>query len=182
MNIWKVLLYYWTKFYVISSLCKCVKIRRYHRQHLQSNDLRFMKFAPTLSICVCMIAFQSESGIGQNTSWCIKQYLNPPKKQTVFFFRLLHYMGGFQLEFVSISQVINHMTCYIFSALNGWNYSVQTGEQILYRILFLTSFPPMRALEFITGHVIYNPAYTYKFQLVFALSMWNNVEVYDNKT
>ena len=23
----------------------------------------------------------------------------------------------------------------------------------------------MRALEFITGHVIYNPAYTYKFQL-----------------
>ena len=23
----------------------------------------------------------------------------------------------------------------------------------------------MRALKFITGHVIYNPAYTYKFQL-----------------
>ena len=23
----------------------------------------------------------------------------------------------------------------------------------------------MRALEFISGHVIYNPAYTYKFQL-----------------
>ena len=23
----------------------------------------------------------------------------------------------------------------------------------------------MKALEFITGHVIYNPAYTYKFQL-----------------
>ena len=30
------------------------------------------------------------------------------------------------------------------------------GEQI---------FPPTRALEFITGHVIYNTAYTYKFQL-----------------
>ena len=27
------------------------------------------------------------------------------------------------------------------------------------------NFPPMRALEFITGHVIYNPAYAYKFQL-----------------
>ena len=26
-------------------------------------------------------------------------------------------MGGFQLEFVSISQVINHMTCYNLSAL-----------------------------------------------------------------
>ena len=27
--------------------------------------------------------------------------------------------GGFQLEFVSISRVINHMTCYKFSALIG---------------------------------------------------------------
>ena len=27
--------------------------------------------------------------------------------------------GGFQLEFVSISQVINHMTCYNLSALIG---------------------------------------------------------------
>ena len=27
--------------------------------------------------------------------------------------------GGFQLKFVSISQVINHMTCYKFSALIG---------------------------------------------------------------
>ena len=26
-------------------------------------------------------------------------------------------IGGFQLEFVSVSQVINHMTCYKFSAL-----------------------------------------------------------------
>ena len=39
--------------------------------------------------------------------------------------------GGFQLEFVSISRVINHMTCYKSSALLGWNYSIQTGEQIL---------------------------------------------------
>ena len=28
-------------------------------------------------------------------------------------------MGGFQLEFVSISRVINHMTCYNSSALIG---------------------------------------------------------------
>ena len=39
--------------------------------------------------------------------------------------------GGFQLEFLSISRVINHMTCYNLSALIGWNYSFQTGEQIL---------------------------------------------------
>ena len=39
--------------------------------------------------------------------------------------------GGFQLEFVSISWVINHMTYYKSSALIGWNFSIQTGEQIL---------------------------------------------------
>ena len=32
---------------------------------------------------------------------------------------LMMEQGGFQLEFVSISQVINHMTCYISSALIG---------------------------------------------------------------
>ena len=30
--------------------------------------------------------------------------------------------GGFQLEFLSLSRVINHMTCYNSSALIGWNY------------------------------------------------------------
>ena len=68
--------------------------------------------------------------------------------------------GGFQLEFVSISRVINHMTCYKFSALIGWNYSIQTekgGFQLLDLII--------TELKFITGHVIYKPAYTYKFQL-----------------
>ena len=30
---------------------------------------------------------------------------------------------------------------------------------------FEINFPPNRALKFITGHVIYNLAYTYKFQL-----------------
>ena len=30
----------------------------------------------------------------------------------------------------------------------------------------------MRALEFITGHVIYNPAYTYKFQLKTTLDLY----------
>ena len=46
--------------------------------------------------------------------------------------------GGFQLELVSISQAINHMTGYK-SALIGWNYSIQTGEQILYMIFFFTN-------------------------------------------
>ena len=40
-------------------------------------------------------------------------------------------MCGFQLEFVSISHVVNQMTYYNSSALIGWNDSIQTGEQIL---------------------------------------------------
>ena len=36
-------------------------------------------------------------------------------------------IGGFQLEFVSIRRVMNHMTCYKFSAGLGWNYSIQAG-------------------------------------------------------
>ena len=39
--------------------------------------------------------------------------------------------GGFQLEFVSKSPVINHMTGYNSRALIGCNYSIETGEQIL---------------------------------------------------
>ena len=38
-------------------------------------------------------------------------------------------LGDFQLEFVSISQVINHLTCYKSSALIGWNYSIQTRDK-----------------------------------------------------
>ena len=45
----------------------------------------------------------------------------------------------FQLEFVSVSLVINHMTSYNLSALIGCNYSIQTGEQILLG-LFLNKF------------------------------------------
>ena len=40
-------------------------------------------------------------------------------------------LGGFLLEFVSISRVINNMTCCNSSALIGRNYSIQTGEQNL---------------------------------------------------
>ena len=36
----------------------------------------------------------------------------PPKKQKG--------QGGFQLEFISINQVINHMTCYKFECSHWW--------------------------------------------------------------
>ena len=39
--------------------------------------------------------------------------------------------GGFQLEFVSITRVINHMTCYNSSALIGGKFILR---KILYKI------------------------------------------------
>ena len=77
-----------------------------------------------------------------------------------FFLRSAH-MGGFQLEFVSISRVINHMTCYKFECSYWFKLQHSDWRANLLKI----NFPPMRALKFITGHVIYNPAYSYKFQL-----------------
>ena len=32
----------------------------------------------------------------------------------------IDYEGGFQLEFVSICRVMNHMTCYKFECSHGW--------------------------------------------------------------
>ena len=40
----------------------------------------------------------------------------PRIKQLKTLFQAYYVKGGFQLEFVSISQVINHMTCYKFFA------------------------------------------------------------------
>ena len=37
-------------------------------------------------------------------------------------FEFLSYLGGFQLEFVSISWVINHITCYNFKCLIGGKF------------------------------------------------------------
>ena len=39
--------------------------------------------------------------------------------------------GGFQLVDLVITELKSHMTCYNASPLIGWNYSIQTGEQIL---------------------------------------------------
>ena len=38
---------------------------------------------------------------------------------------------GFQLLDLIIMELISHMTCYNSMHLIGWNYSIQTGEQIL---------------------------------------------------
>ena len=74
------------------------------------------------------------------------------------------HIGGFQLEFVSISQVINHMTCYNLSTLIGGKFILKNPLQDLLSSLNAV-ISTNESIEFITGHVIYNLAYTYKFQL-----------------
>ena len=54
------------------------------------------------------------------------------------------------------------MTCYKFKCSHWLKLQHSDWRAIFFKI----NFPPMRALELcITGHVIYNPAYTYKFQM-----------------
>ena len=40
-------------------------------------------------------------------------------------------LGGFQLLDYIITKLKSHVTCYNSMLLIGWNYSIQTGEQIL---------------------------------------------------
>ena len=59
------------------------------------------------------------------------------------------------MECVSIKQVINHMTSLV--EITVFRPESKSCKGFFFEI----NFP----LEFITGHVTYNPAYTYKFQL-----------------
>ena len=67
---------------------------------------------------------------------------------------MLSVQGGFQLEFVSISRIINHMTCYKFLLVE--NIFLQ---KILYKIFSCkgffckNKFSTNESTAFITGHV-----------------------------
>ena len=74
--------------------------------------------------------------------------------------------GGFQLEFVSMSRVINHMTCYNFECYHWWKIYFEKKNPLQDLLSSLNAeISTNESTEFIIGHVIYNPAYTYKFQL-----------------
>ena len=80
-----------------------------------------------------------------------------------FKYRIL-YIGGFQLEFVIINLVINHMTWINLTPVIDENLFKKKSLQDLpssLNAVILTN----ESTQVITGHVIYNPAYTYKFQL-----------------
>jgi hypothetical protein len=47
--------------------------------------------------------------------------------------------GGFQLEFVSISRVINHMACYKFECSNWWTIFFKKNPLQDFRFLLITN-------------------------------------------
>ena len=73
--------------------------------------------------------------------------------------------GGFQLEFLSISRVINHMTSYKFEWSHWLKLQHSGWRANLIKDLLLNKFSTNESTRIIAGHLIYNPAYTYKFQL-----------------
>ena len=75
------------------------------------------------------------------------------------------HIDGFQLEFVSISQIINHMTCYKWKCSHWWK--IHLKKKSVTRFALQSECCNFNQWE----HWIYNrscdhnPAYTYKFQL-----------------
>ena len=78
--------------------------------------------------------------------------------------KILKDYGGFQFEFASISRVMNHKTCYNFECSHWWKIYLKDPLQDLLSSLNAV-ISTNESTRIITGHVIYNPAYTYKFQL-----------------
>ena len=67
--------------------------------------------------------------------------------------------GWFSVEICKYKY--KYMTCYKFERSNWLKLQHSDWRANLVKDFFKINFPPMRALKIITGHVIYNPAYTY---------------------
>ena len=70
------------------------------------------------------------------------------------------------MEFVRISRVINHMTCYKFECSHWWKnlyFQKNPLQDLLSSLNAVIS--TNENTRIITDQVIYNPAYTYKIQL-----------------
>jgi hypothetical protein len=86
-------------------------------------------------------------------------------------------LGGFQLEFVSISQIINNMTYYNFECSHWWKKNPLQNLLSSLNAVISTN----ESTRIITGHVIYNPAYTYKFQLKTTLMVNGTLLKFDKR-
>ena len=81
-------------------------------------------------------------------------------------------LGGFQLEFLSISRVINQMTCYKFKCSHWWKIYLKKNplQDLLSSLNSVVS--TNESTRIINGHAIYNPAYAYKFQLKTTITIY----------
>ena len=76
-------------------------------------------------IFLCTLYSSCFRGLRPLTVWCCGQTAsNDGKNFTAV-------TGGFQLLDLIITELKSRMTCYNSMPLIGWNYSIQTGEQIL---------------------------------------------------
>ena len=69
-------------------------------------------------------------------------------------------LGDFQLEFVIISWVINHMTCYKFECSHWLKLQNPDWKANLVKVFF-NELSTNESTQITTGHVTYNPAYKY---------------------
>ena len=73
--------------------------------------------------------------------------------------------GGYHMQDLSISQVIDHVTCYKFKCSHR-KFIFQ--KKFLYKIcspVWMLQFQPMRALEFIRDHVTFKLPYDFSYQM-----------------
>ena len=104
--------------------------------------------------------------------------LNWDKGSWVQIYHDENFLINFQFEFLIISRVINHMTCY--------NLTLSLVESTAFRLESRSfkglSLKDKFSTRIITGHAIYNPSYTYKFQLKTTILCHSNCKCYRTKS
>ena len=79
---------------------------------------------------------------------------------------MYQHMGGFQLLDLIIPRLKSHMIPYKFKSSHWLKLQHSDWRANLVKDFFLQiNFPPMRALEFITGHVIFKLHYNQIYQM-----------------
>ena len=83
-----------------------------------------------------------------------------------------HWFWWFPVGICRYKRVVNHMTCYNFKCFHWQKIYLKKNplQDLLSSLNAVIS--TNESTRIITGHVIYNPAYTYKFQLKTIIKNW----------
>ena len=105
--------------------------------------------------------------------WCQSWKINRPIWRVKSW--VLEHIGGFQLLDLIIPELKSHMIPYKFKSSHWLKLQHSDWRANLVKDFFLQiNFPPMRTLEFVTGHVIfklhYNQIYQLKTTFIFAFA------------